>query len=167
MSKEPSARTRTWPSFSRNRLNLRIERGMRDALARYRMAILISSVGVVLFVFLISGRQGAGPVGSSTRQDRAATVIAKGSTVHLSHRGGPVGVAADERTFDALAEALAVNDRQAYEHLFVDGRAFLVQDGVQVLVVNPQANRAQIQILAGYHSGQSGWVALEWLKPTP
>jgi hypothetical protein len=58
-------------------------------------------------------------------------------------------------------------DRTLYEHLFQDGRAFLVTDRVRVLVISLQGDSAEVQFLEGYHSGESGFVVREWLKFTP
>jgi hypothetical protein len=67
----------------------------------------------------------------------------------------------------ALAQAVAAKDRKAYEHLFQDGRAFLVTDRVRVLVISLQGDSAKVKFLDGYHSGKSGFVIREWLKLTP
>ena len=67
----------------------------------------------------------------------------------------------------ALAQAVAVKDRKAYEHLFQDGRAFRVTDRVRVFVISLQGDNAKVQFLEGYHSGKSGFVIREWLKFTP
>ena len=47
----------------------------------------------------------------------------------------------------ALAQAVAVKDRKAYEHLFQDGRAFLVTGRVRVLVISLQGDSAKVQFL--------------------
>jgi len=57
-----------------------------------------------------------------------------GSTAYLSDDGRAIGVGADVETLAALAQAVAAKDRKVYEHLFQDGRAFLVNDRVLVLV---------------------------------
>lgn len=118
-------------------------------------------------MYLIPGPQGPVPGDPTQLQEQTAPAVSTGSTAYLSDGGGPIGVGADVETFTALSQAVVTKDRKAYEHLFQDGRAFLVQDRVHVLVIDFQADSAQVQFLEGYHSGKSGWVVREWLKSKP
>mgnify|MGYP001575342763 CR=1 FL=1 len=138
---------------------------MRSVSLQFRTAILILSAGIGLFI-LIPGQdpQHEDPV---PLREHIDPVLSAGSTAYLYDDGRSVGVGADVETFTALAHAVATKDRKAYEHLFHDGRAFLVTDRVPVLVINLQGGRAEVRFLEGYHSGKSGFVIREWLKFTP
>jgi hypothetical protein len=128
---------------------------------RTRSAILILSFGIAL-LFLIPGQ---------TREaedllpfQNTSPFISAGSTAYLSADGHSIGVGANLETLTALAQAVVAKDRKAYERLFKNGGAFLVDDRVQVLVINIQANAAQVQLLEGYHSHKLAFVLREWLK---
>jgi len=136
---------------------------MQNVLPRFRSAILILSAGIALFI-LIPGPQPDDPI---PLRERIAPAVSAGSTAYLSDGGGAIGVGADVETLAALAQAVVAKDRKAYEHLFQDGRAFLVTDRVRVLVISLQGDNAKVQFLEGYHSGKSGFVIREWLKLTP
>jgi hypothetical protein len=138
---------------------------MQNVLPRSRSAILILSAGIALFI-LIPG-QSSQPDGPIPLREPTAPAVSAGSTAYLSNDGGAIGVGADVETLAALAQAVVAKDRQAYEHLFQDGRAFLVSDRVRVLVISLQGDSAKVQFLEGYHSGKSGFVIREWLKFTP
>jgi len=138
---------------------------MQNVLPRSRSAILILSAGIALFI-LIPGQR-AQPDDPILLNQRIAPAVSPGSTAYLSDDGRAIGVGADVETLAALAQAVAAKDRKAYEHLFQDGRAFLVTDRVRVLVLSLQGNSAKVQFLEGYHSGKSGFVIREWLKFTP
>ena len=132
------------------------------------LSFKLLSAGLVLAAaVLIAGLSGVqqAPGVSNIENVVKPPAISAGTTVHLSFRGGPIGIGTDTKTFDALANALASGDRRAYEHLFIDGSAFLVPDGVQALVTDRASGRVQVQILEGYHSGKSGWASFDWLKP--
>jgi hypothetical protein len=126
-----------------------------------RSAILILSFGIALLI-LIPG-QTREPEELLPFQDTSPSISA-GSRAYLSAGGTSIGVGANLETFTALAEALVAKDRKAYERLFKNGGAFLVDDRVQVLVINIQANTAQVQLLEGYHSHKLAFVLREWLK---
>src|SRR5262244_1887574 len=126
---------------------------MRNLLPRSRSAILILSAGIALFI-LIPG-QGPQPDDPIPLRERIAPAVSAGSTAYLSDDGGAIGVGADVETLAALAQAVASKDRKAYEHLFQDGRAFLVTDRVRVVVISVQGDSAKVQFLEGYHSGKS------------
>ena len=138
---------------------------MQNVLPRFRSAILILSAGIALFI-LIPG-QGHQPADPIPLQERIASAVSAGSRAYLSDDGRAIGVGADVETLAALAQAVAAKDRKAYEHLFQDGRAFLVTERVRVLVISLQGDNAKVQFLEGYHSGKSGFVIREWLKFTP
>jgi hypothetical protein len=99
-------------------------------------------------------------------RERIAPAVSAGSTAYLSDDRRAIGIGADVETLPAPAQAVAAKDRKAYEHLFQDGRAFLVTDRVRVLVISLQGDSAKVQFLEGYHSGKSGFVICEWLKFT-
>jgi len=99
---------------------------MQNVLPRFRSAILILSAGIALFI-LIPGPQPDDPI---PLRERIAPAVSAGSTAYLSDHVGAIGVGADAETLAALAQAVAEKDRKAYEHLFQDGRAFLVNDRV-------------------------------------
>src|SRR5215467_9052839 len=122
---------------------------MQNVLPRFRSAILILSAGIALFI-LIPGPQPDDPI---PLRERIAPAVSAGSTAYLSDHVGAIGVGADVETLAALAQAVAAKDRKAYEHLFQDGRAFLVTDRVRVLVISLQGDNAKVQFLEGYHSG--------------
>ena len=105
---------------------------MQNVLPRSRSAILILSAGIALFI-LIPG-QGPQPDDPIPLRERIAPAVSAGSTAYLSDDGRAIGVGADVETLAALAQAVAAKDRKVYEHLFQDGRAFLVNDRVLVLV---------------------------------
>jgi hypothetical protein len=130
-------------------------------LERSRSAILILSFGIALFL-LIPG-QTREPEDLLLFQDIIPSISA-GSRAYLSAGGTSIGVSANLETFTALAEAVVAKDRKAYERLFKNGGAFLVDDRVQVLVINIQANTAEVQLLEGYHSHKLVFVFREWLK---
>src|SRR5262245_46525394 len=69
-------------------------------------------------------------------QSAFAPAVSAGSIAYLSDDGSAIGVGADVETLAAFAQAVAAKDRKAYEHLFQDGRAFLVTDRVRVLVIS-------------------------------
>ena len=118
-------------------------------------------------MYLIPG-QSPQPDDPIPLRERIALAVSAGSTAYLSDDGGSIGVSADVETLAALAQAVAAKDRKAYEHLFQDGRAFLlVTDRVRVLVISLQGDNAKVQFLEGSHSGKSGFVIREWLKFTP
>ena len=80
-------------------------------------------------------------------RERIAPAVSAGSTAYLSDDGGAIGVGADVETLAALAQAVAAKDRKAYEHLFQDGRAFLVTGRVRLPVISLQGNSAKVQFL--------------------
>ena len=137
---------------------------MRNLSPRSRAAFLILGAGIALFVYWIPGPQSRTP---DPIQEPSAPLISAGLTAYLSDSGRSIGVGADVETFTALARAVADKDRRAYEHLFQDGRAFLVTDSVQVLIVGFEGDSAQVRFLDGYHTGKMGWVLREWLKAAP
>src|SRR5262245_61338724 len=138
---------------------------MQNVLPRSRSAILILGAGIALFI-LIPG-QGPQPDDPIPLRERIAPAVSAGSTAYLSDDGRAIGVGADVETLAALAQAVAAKDRKAYEHLFQEGRAFLVTDRVRARVISLQENSAKVQFLEGDHSGKSGFVIREWLKLTP
>ena len=118
---------------------------MRNVLPRSRSAILILSAWNRVF-YLIPGK-GPQPDDPIPLRERIAPAVSAGSTAYLSDDGGAIGVGADVETLAALAQAVVAKDRKAYEHLFQDGRAFLVTDRVRVLVISLQGDNAKVQIL--------------------
>ncbi len=127
-----------------------------------KVFIVISGFLVFLYLMMTPSR-GA----RALPDERAAPALAAGSTAYLSDMGRPIGVAADRETLSALNAAVMAKDRKAYERLFQNGRAFLVQDRVKLVVLDFEANSAQVRFLDGYHSGKAGWGVREWLKSSP
>src|SRR5262249_25140766 len=126
---------------------------MQNVLPRSRSAILILSAGIALFV-LIPG-QSPQPDDPIPLREHIAPAVSAGSTAYLSDDGGAIGVGADVETLAALAQAVASKDRKAYEHLFQDGRAFLVTDRVRVLVISLQGHTPKLQFFEPSPSQQS------------
>src|SRR5262249_18107763 len=126
---------------------------MQNVLPRFQSAILILSAGIALFI-LIPG-QGSQPDDPIPLREHIAPAVSAGSTAYLSDDGGAIGVGADVETLATLAQAVAAKDSKAYEHLFQDGRAFLVTYRGRVFVISVRGDREKVQFLEGYHSGKS------------
>ena len=135
---------------------------MYHLIQRSRSAVLLLSLGIALFILIPAQRRE--PEDSVPPAQYAGDSISAGSIAYLSDGGRLIAVGADRPTFTALAQAVEAKDRKAYEHLFRNGHAFLVDDRVRVRVVSFQVDTAQVEFLEGPHSAKSGFVLREWLR---
>jgi hypothetical protein len=78
---------------------------MQSVLPRSRVAIVIPSAGIGLFI-LIPG-QGPQPDDPIPLREPIPPAVSAGSTAYLSDDGRSIGVGADVETFAAVAQAVA------------------------------------------------------------
>jgi hypothetical protein len=73
-------------------------------------------------------------------------------------------VAADEKAFDELTEAVVANDTYGLAELTLSGRVVLVPRDTRVLALDLHwTGRTKVRILDGEYAGASGWVASEFV----
>lgn len=67
--------------------------------------------------------------------------------------------------FDEIVKADLANDRMGHAKLVMAGRAFLVDDGTRVLVIDREMFKREVRVLEGPTIGQSGWIYEEDIRP--
>jgi hypothetical protein len=104
---------------------------------------------------------------SSARSPAAhSSYVGVGSEGRLFIRGnGALSVGVTEEAFNEMNTAISVSDSVGYRTILLAGRAFIVQEGTRVLVIERGLFRAKVRILDGTQKDRAGWVASEWVKP--
>ncbi len=89
--------------------------------------------------------------------------LATGNRGVLESDGLPIAVADDRAFPEVLLELKSA--KIAYEYLLEAGRAFTVEEGTAVRVIDIRMTFLRIRIESGEHRGESGWVSEEWVRP--
>jgi len=76
---------------------------------------------------------------------------------------GIVGVAITEEALDELTKAAIAKDSIGYQNVFLEGKAFLVDDYTKILVIEIKFSKEKVRVLEGDYYGKSGWVPTEWV----
>jgi hypothetical protein len=72
-----------------------------------------------------------------------------------------------ERAENRLTQLAVAGDTLGMAQMTLDGDAFIVEDGTQVLVIRPGILISEVRILEGDEAGRSGWVPAEWVVKAP
>jgi hypothetical protein len=127
------------------------------------VAVALVALAMLVVGLWCSNRWNAifGPgIATSTPIDSA---IGKQGTLHIDGGASSHFVAADEKAFQELLDAINAKDDYGVSELLLTGRVFSVKDGTQVLVIDAALHKMQIRILEGPYAGKSGWVPDEWV----
>jgi hypothetical protein len=84
----------------------------------------------------------------------------EGQQGHIVPTGNDTLAARDVPTFDQLGKVTPGE----LGKLIDGGRAFLVQSGTRVLVLDVQVPRTHVRFLDGAHSGDDGWVLTTFVQ---
>ncbi len=78
--------------------------------------------------------------------------------------GGLLLLGATEAGRDRVMQLLRADDKEGIAAMFAAGTAFGVQSGTDCRVIETGFFTYEVRILAGEHSGKSGFIAREWVK---
>ena len=102
------------------------------------------------------------------KETPAHHAVHKGEQAVLSPRlEGPVWLGVDRGSSEDVTRAYESGDRGALGALERSHRAFSVDKGSRVEVLEESFNDRKIRILSAAHNGETGWVPFEWLQPLP
>jgi hypothetical protein len=119
---------------------------------------------VMLGLFVIAF--GAGRVWKLKPETAEAHVVRKGETAALVvPGGGPVWVSRNKEDAYPFQVAMTKGDFAFLEEAYAKGSVFPVPSGTQVQVVQASVDKRQIKVLEGEHTGKTGWVEFELLRP--
>jgi hypothetical protein len=77
-------------------------------------------------------------------------------------RGTAAGV--DDDAWDLVREAILANNQAGIGGLVRRGRAFLLDAGDRVLVLDQSLTATKVRALSGNSSGQAGWIPFEHVR---
>lgn len=125
-----------------------------------KLNILAVVVGVFLVALLIGRYWNLKP---ETKYDH---VVDKGETAVADGHGRPViWVAADPSMTYDLQNAANSGDEAALRKAEAAKQAFPLEAGAQVRVTGDAGSKRKIAVTSGPHTGQTGWVEFECLRP--
>lgn len=126
-------------------------------------AVALAALVLLMVGLWCSNRWNAvfGP-GTATSTPIGST-IGKQGILHIDGGASSHFVAADEKAFQKLLDAINAKDEYGVSDLLLTGQVFSVKDGTQVLVIDETLYETQIRILEGPYAGKSGWVPHEWV----
>ena len=87
-----------------------------------------------------------------------------GSKATLSSPAGQIPVCIDERTLRDWYKAANANDTHGGNELLLSGRMFLVQSGIEVLILEAGWGKKKVRVLGGTYEGKAGWVQSHCVK---
>jgi hypothetical protein len=99
---------------------------------------------------------------SSTSSDVAA--IGEEARIYSGSKSTPLATTKDY--YDELLKIVLAKDWAGLRQMIILERAFVVDEGTRVLVIDKNWNwtTAQVRVLAGSQAGKEGWVSHEYLK---
>jgi len=116
-------------------------------------------VVVVIFVIIIVSLFGCSD--KETRQ----TVSSIGEKGILQSGASITPVAVTKEAFDQWSKARVAKDEYGMVALLSSGLVFTPSSRTQVLVIDKDTYITKVRILQGEYTGQSGWVAYEYVRP--
>jgi hypothetical protein len=117
---------------------------------------------LVVSLFLVSGcTESDGSIESSPSTDNNVAIGEQG--ILFVDDLDEILVAVDEDALNDLTDASVAQDSIGYEKVYLEGRAFFVDSGTQVQVIDVSWATREVRILSGSHNGESGWVPYEWV----
>jgi hypothetical protein len=70
----------------------------------------------------------------------------------------------DVAAFDQVVKSQQAHDEAGVTALILSGRAFFVEEGTRVLVIDRSTTLRKVRTLEGPAVGRAGWVPAEWVK---
>ncbi len=125
-----------------------------------RLNILAVVAGIFLVAMMIGRYWNLKP---ETRFDH---VVDTGETAVAEGHGRPViWVAAEASMTYDLHAAMTSGDEAALRKAEAAKQAFALEAGAQVRVTGDSGSKRKIEVTSGPHTGQTGWVEFECLRP--
>jgi hypothetical protein len=131
---------------------------------RWVKDILIAALIICGGIYLLLVIGSTSPRVHAPAQTSGYSSVAVGSEGQLHSGSSVIPVAVDEELLPELKRVVENNDPNGFESL--SGPVFLVADATPVRVSESGAGGLRVSILAGTQKGRSGWVPLEWVKPS-
>lgn len=95
----------------------------------------------------------------------SSDVVAVGEEARIYSGGKSTPLATTKEYYDELQKALLAKDWGELRQMVILERAFVVDEGTRVLVIDKSWDWAivQVKVLAGSQTGKAGWVANEYV----
>jgi zinc-ribbon domain len=120
------------------------------------------AVGIILAVGLVFGLFALGRAGSS--RSPAANSPNVGEQGRIASGAKTVIAAVDDASFDQVVKSQQAHDQTGLTVLILSGKAFFIDEGTRVLVIDRSTFRRKVRTLEGPAVGRAGWIPAEWVK---
>ena len=73
-------------------------------------------------------------------------------------------VGVDDAAFDQIVKSQQAHDEAGLTALVLSGRAFFIDEGTRVLVIDRSTTLRKVRTLEGPAAGRAGWIPAEWVR---
>ena len=141
-----------------------------DTKAKIATGAVVGFVLILIWVFMTAASEsqklGNVPVQATPSASSASERVGVGEEGDVKSSANKTVIATSEASFDALIKASVANDTMGIAQLVLDGRAFAVENGTKVLVIDRTTGARQVRILEGELIGETGWLPMEFVVKT-
>lgn len=123
----------------------------------------LAAVALMLGFGACRSRDQAGSVGANQNVQQATALRVDGEARLFVPGRDSLPVAADEKTLDDLAAALASRDGKL-ESLIASGKVFTVPNNTRIRIMETGFAKTRVRVLEGDKMMQEGWVSERWLR---
>ena len=119
-----------------------------------RTALAVLGIGLVILVVAVVSQSGA----------PKSTAPGVGEEGRIASGAKTVIAAVDDASFDAVMKGQEAHDQTGLMAVIFSGRAFFIDEGTRVLVIDRSTFRRKVRTLEGPAAGRAGWIPAEWVR---
>jgi len=119
---------------------------------------------IVMFIIISATTS---PTTPSVNTSLSQTGLSIGQDGYIKVSTAKIVVGIDKATEDEIVSSSIAGDTTGVALLVLDGKAFFVENGTKVKVIDKTMASVRIRILDGEEAGNSGWVPFEFVSTNP
>lgn len=97
-------------------------------------------------------------------EDTSPPSVNVGEEGRIASGAKTVLAATDDATFDQIVKSQEARDQAGLTVLILSGKAFFIDEGTRVLVIDRSTLRRKVRTLEGPAVGRAGWIPAEWVR---
>jgi hypothetical protein len=126
---------------------------------------------LLIVVLLASGCAGrnSSSVSNAPAGTASADTYRAGQIVKLDFNTDSCAVLTTLDAYDEFFKSAKANDRSGFAELIQARKMFFVERNTSAKILTDDIwhGRCEVRILGGEHADKKGWVAKDWIKPSP